>query len=158
MAVLPGLDANDETKTVAVLTFFVAVLSAVPRLRGAGDGQPGGEEEAEAAREEEEEHGWCRRGAGSWPPLPPQPFVAGAGAGAPAAGAWCNRRGSVSNTLRAARRMLSSVRLAATTPARVLRMRMHYWPAWLTDVHGKRTDAPRGPGVDGCAMALVQFP
>ncbi len=119
MAVLPGLDANDETKTVAVLTFFVAVLSAVPRLRGAGDGEPGGEEEAEAARDEEEEHGWCRRGAGSWPPPQPQPSVAGAGAGAgaAAAGAWCSWRGFVPTTLRAARGRLSSVRLASTPPA-----------------------------------------
>ncbi|GIL93200.1 hypothetical protein Vretifemale_20642, partial [Volvox reticuliferus] len=53
MAVLPGLDANDEPKTAAVMQLYVNVISSLPRLRGAGE-----EDESDdvAAQEEEEEH------------------------------------------------------------------------------------------------------
>jgi hypothetical protein len=43
MAVLPGIDANDEAKTAAVFQFYTAVLSSIPALHGAA------EEEADAA-------------------------------------------------------------------------------------------------------------
>ncbi|KAG2489806.1 hypothetical protein HYH03_011755 [Edaphochlamys debaryana] len=76
MAALPGLDANDEPKTNAVLQLYVAVLSALPRLRGAGEDEA--EDEA-AAREEEEEHAFLRAAAKAAPAtLAPQ---AGAGGG-----------------------------------------------------------------------------
>lgn len=42
LAVLPGIDANDEGKTSAVLHLYASVLSSVPRLRGAGDGDDDG--------------------------------------------------------------------------------------------------------------------
>lgn len=35
MAVLPGIDANDEAKTAAVFQYFTAVLASLPALRGA---------------------------------------------------------------------------------------------------------------------------
>jgi hypothetical protein len=44
MAVLPGIDANDEAKTAAVFQFYTAVLASVPALRGADT------EEADLAR------------------------------------------------------------------------------------------------------------
>lgn len=34
MAVLPGIDANDEAKTAAVFQFYTAVLSSIPALHG----------------------------------------------------------------------------------------------------------------------------
>jgi hypothetical protein len=34
MAVLPGIDANDEAKTAAVFQFYTAVLASLPALRG----------------------------------------------------------------------------------------------------------------------------
>lgn len=34
MAVLPGIDANDEGKTAAVFQFYTAVLSSIPTLHG----------------------------------------------------------------------------------------------------------------------------
>lgn len=37
LAVLPGIDANDEAKTAAVFQFYVAVLSSLPALRGLDD-------------------------------------------------------------------------------------------------------------------------
>jgi proteasome activator subunit 4 len=37
MAVLPGIDANDESKTAAVFQFYTAVLASIPQLRGAAD-------------------------------------------------------------------------------------------------------------------------
>jgi hypothetical protein len=37
MAVLPGIDANDEAKTAAVFQFYTAVLSSIPALHGLGD-------------------------------------------------------------------------------------------------------------------------
>ncbi|KIY95870.1 hypothetical protein MNEG_12091 [Monoraphidium neglectum] len=35
MAVLPGIDANDEAKTAAVFQFYTSVLASLPALRGA---------------------------------------------------------------------------------------------------------------------------
>jgi hypothetical protein len=37
MAVLPGIDANDEAKTAAVFQFYTAVLSSIPALHGAAE-------------------------------------------------------------------------------------------------------------------------
>jgi len=37
MAVLPGIDANDEAKTAAVFQFYTAVLSSIPALHGLAD-------------------------------------------------------------------------------------------------------------------------
>jgi hypothetical protein len=37
MAVLPGIDANDEAKTAAVFQFYTAVLSSIPHLVGLSD-------------------------------------------------------------------------------------------------------------------------
>lgn len=46
MAVLPGIDANDEAKTAAVFQFYTSVLASLPALRGADseddDGADGG--------------------------------------------------------------------------------------------------------------------
>lgn len=42
MAVLPGLDANDESKTMATFDFYTAVLSNVPSLAPRPDGDDGG--------------------------------------------------------------------------------------------------------------------
>ena len=41
MALLPGIDANDEGKTEAVMHFFTAVLACVPSLQARG-GEGGG--------------------------------------------------------------------------------------------------------------------
>lgn len=37
MAVLPGIDANDEQKTMAVMQLYTTVLSCLPVLHQAGD-------------------------------------------------------------------------------------------------------------------------
>ncbi|KAF6261252.1 hypothetical protein COO60DRAFT_1625449, partial [Scenedesmus sp. NREL 46B-D3] len=42
MAVLPGIDANDEAKTAAVFQFYTAVLSSIPALHGAAEEEDAG--------------------------------------------------------------------------------------------------------------------
>ncbi|KAG2431096.1 hypothetical protein HXX76_009627 [Chlamydomonas incerta] len=78
MAVIPGLDANDEPKTGAVLQLYVAVMSALPRLRGAGEDD---EDDAAAAAEEEAEHGFGRS-TRPLPPYTPPPTAAAAASAA----------------------------------------------------------------------------
>lgn len=56
MAVLPGIDANDESKTAAVFQLYTAVLSSVPALRGVEEQEedqqaPGGNNQQQGA--------WC---------------------------------------------------------------------------------------------------
>ena len=49
MAVLPGIDANDESKTAAVFQFYTAVLASLPVLRGIEEEEEegtGGQEQA----------------------------------------------------------------------------------------------------------------
>jgi hypothetical protein len=43
MAVLPGIDANDESKTAAVFQFYTAVMASLPVLRGIEEEEEGGE-------------------------------------------------------------------------------------------------------------------
>lgn len=72
MALLPGIDANDEAKTDAVLHLYASVLASVPRL-----GEPGEDaEEGRYAVEDAEERRWG-------PPTPAQGSGRGSAHGQP---------------------------------------------------------------------------
>lgn len=51
-----GLDANDESKTIAVLHLYVSVLSCLPRIRGAAEAAEDGDSGA-AGRQRQQRGG-----------------------------------------------------------------------------------------------------